>query len=243
MRERLRDAATTEDHINVGSFTKASYAAGNDRTPVLEYKTERPLRILTDESIDAAIIAHESFATDGNAGNGPETFDLVGELIEAPPTAPDVVAYVDGNRVSVSSKTYSKDGDSSVSIPDDGTANAPVDIFYATGDQARVEVEKVSPNGKVAEELVGQNAGILNRTPQNEQPFYLTPDSEEQPIVPADFTLQVYVKSPDVSVAWAGDGAEAGAEPINFVFSIPVARGGEKIDGLGDEVRVSMALQ
>jgi hypothetical protein len=243
VRNRLREATTNEDHINVGAFTKASYTATNDRAPILEYKTPRPLRIQTDESIDAAIIAHEAFTTDGTADNGPETFNLAGELIEAPPTAPDVVAYVDGNRVNVSSKTYSKDGDSSVSIPDDGTTNAPVDIYYATGDQARVEIEKVSPNSKVAEELVGQNAGILNRTPQNEQPFYLRPDTEAQPIVPSDFWLRVYLKSGDVSVSWDGDGAEEGAEPINFVFSIPVVRGSEKIDGLGEEVRLDMARQ
>jgi hypothetical protein len=242
VRERLRNAPFTRDHLNIASFSRSAYAAGNDRAPILEYQTPRPLRIRSDESLDAAIIAHETFQTDGTAGNGPETFNLSGEFIDAPPTAPNVVAYVAGNRVTPDSVTYGGPSTSSVSIPDDGTTNAQVDIFYTTGDQAGVEVEKVSPNDKVAEGLVSANAGLLNRRPQSEQPFFFEPDTEEQPLVPSDFRVRVYFESTDVSVAWADSSATAtGAGPDNFVFSVPVVRGQTEIAGLGREVRHDMA--
>lgn len=242
-KDRLAETRWTDDHINIGAFDQSAYAAGTDESAILEYKTPRPLYIKTDESLDAAIIAHESFTTDGAAGDV-ETFNIAGELIEAPPTAPNVVAYVDGNRVSPDSVTYGESGTSAVSLPDDGTTNAPVDIFYATGDQASIEVQKVAPNGSVKQPIVSQNSGVLNRRPQNEQPFFLTPETEADPVVPSDFTLRVTIQSSDVSVAWADSAATAaGADPINFVFSIPVQRGDSGVEGLGDEVRMDMALQ
>lgn len=242
-RRRLENATVTEDHVNLGAFGRSAYAAGTDRAPILEYQTPRPLRIQTGESLDAAIVAHESFTTDGNANNT-ESFDLAGELIDAPPTAPNVVAYVGGTRVGVDSVTYGEPGSSSVSVPDDGQTDAQVDVFYTTGDQATIELEKASPNDSVTDELVTENAGLLNRRPQNEQPFYLHPDSECEPLVPADFKLRVYLESADVSVAWADSSATAdGAGPDNFVFSIPVLRGQTEIEGLGREVRIDMATE
>jgi len=230
--EALVQQFQQSDQISLRDFDKFA-VTGSDRAKLLEFRAERPLFIPPQSSLDVAIVAHEQFSTDGT-DNNQETFNLSNDVIEGPPTSPNVVCWEDGNRIRPDSVDYSNN---TIDVTDSGS-NSTLDVYYIHSEQAGVEVEKVSPNDRASQLITRGNSGLLNRTKQHKQPLKVGFDTPFEPFIPPKFRIRVYLDTGgDYNVRWEGSsGTNSGAYANNALFTVPIMRGPSEVDGLREAV-------
>jgi len=218
-----------------GALTKADFdtSAGtaDQRSEVASYKTNRPLAVDQDRVFDLSLVAYETFTTDGTADNT-ETFNLSNDLVDSNAIGNSLVLYDDGAEVAPDSVDY---GNDSFDYTDSGTGSE-LEVYYAAGEQARLEIQKVAPNG-TPETLFTADLGMIHRRDFGKNPLRFDLDlSPFQPILPKNFELEVYVDAPYTVAFTEGD-----TTATNALFDIPTLGAPSEIEGLASVVRSDMA--
>jgi len=234
--QRLREANTSRDNITAGDFTVSTGSPGQPTT-VAEYQPKRAVSVDGSRPFDLSLVAYETFTTDGNAGDA-ETITLSHELIDSNVVTDSVVMYKGDNRVQPDSVDYAAD---EITYTDDGTNNT-LTIYYTSGAQALVELQKVAPNG-TPDVLFSADMGMIHRRDQGKEPITVDADqSPLHPFVPADFTLALTVTAP-YTVAFATDTNGSGTEVVatNALTDLPVRGAEGPIDGLKQAVATDAA--
>lgn len=240
MSEKLKQRVAAEiqhrDQFTVRDFTTSPGSNGK-RTSVAEFQTNRPLAIRNGFPVDLAIMAYEEQTADGTAGDQ-ETFTLSHNPIQSGATSDNLVVYEGDTELAVDSVDF--DADTVTVTP--ANAGSTIGFFYASGDQARVEIHKEAPNG-THEPLWSGDLKLLHMRDHEKDPvsFNFT-QSYWQSILPTDWTLKVYVNAPYIARFGkdvGGDGAEERA--TNALLGIPFAGGTGEIEGLSQTVRLDAA--
>jgi hypothetical protein len=179
-------------------------------------------------------MAYEEFTADGGA---PETLNLSHNPIESGATSDNIVVYVGDSEVQPAAVDYSAD-----TVDVDTTAGDTVGVFYASGKQARVEIQKTAPNG-THETLWSGDVKLIHLRNHSKDPitFELTASFWES-VIPTDWTLEVYVNAPYVA-RFAKDvgGDDTEERATNALLSIPYLGGTGEIAGLSRQVRLDAA--
>lgn len=231
LREKLSNVPIRGMRLAKSDFEQSDNTAGEE-TVVASYQAERPLALRAGEPFEMAVVAFESFTTDGTGGNS-ETFNLSNDLIDSPSVPTSFVLYEGGSVVQPDSVDYSAN---SFDYTDDGTNN-DLYAFYATSEQAKVKVRKVSPSG-IPEDLYENDAGLIARRDTGKSPLTMSFESELQPLIPTNWRLEVVLDAP-YSFNWS-DPNDDGATPINLLIDFPVSRASQKIEGLSKAVRADV---
>ncbi len=233
LQQTVADKLTHRDQFGVSDFDVSAGSPGS-RTKVAEFQANRPLALRNNFPVDIALMAYEEFTADGAS---PETFDLSHDLVESGATSQNVVVYVNDTEVQPESVDYDAD-----TIDVETEADETVGVFYASGKQARVEVQKQAPNG-TSETLWSGDVKLLHLRDHNKDPVTFSLDASFwESIIPIDWKLQVYVNAPYVArfeKDVGGDGEEERA--TNALLGLPFIGGRSRIDGLGKRVRVDSA--
>jgi len=226
----LQSVDTDEDALTKADFD-TSAGTPDQRSEVATYKTNRPLAIDQNRVFDLSLVAYETFTTDGTAGNT-ETFTLSNDLVESNAIGDSLVLYENGSEVQPDSVDYGAD---TFDYTDDGTAN-DLEAYYAAGEQARLEIQKVAPNG-TPETLYTGDLGMVHRKDLAKNPLRFDLDlSPFQPILPKNFRLEVHVDAPYTVAFEQGD-----TTATNALFDIPTLGAPSEIEGLAGVVRSDMA--
>lgn len=235
--EQLRQAVVSElghkDHLSKSEFG-VSPGSNGSRTKVAELQAGRPYAIENGKRVDLAFMAYEEKTA---AGGAPETFNLAHDLVESGATSDDVVVFVNGSEVEPAAVDYAADTVDVATNADD-----TVGFFYASGKQARIELQKTAPNG-THEVLWTGDVSLLHARNHNKDPvtFELN-QSFLQSVIPKDWKLELYVDAPYVTRFEKdvdGDGTPEKAS--NALLSIPVFGGSSEVDGLGAATRTDTA--
>lgn len=207
-----------------------SNAVANQRSKIAEYKAELPLAV-RQAPMRLMFVTHESFTTDGTAGNT-ETFSLANNLIDTSNTT-DLVLYEGAARVQPDSIDHAAD---SFDYTDDGTSNT-LHAYYVPRDPVQVEVEKQAPagQGNIGEVIYDDATSVLHERNQHKEPP--TPSFAASPlqgVVPKDWTIEVYADGP-VALEWDED--TDGTAATNAILTIPINRYESNVQGLGRAVK------
>ncbi len=237
MSEELRQTVAGEvqhrDTFSVADF-ETSPGSNGSRTKIAEYQTDRPLALRNGAPVTPAIMAYEEFTADGAS---PETFDLSHNPVESGATSDNVVVYVNDSEVQPDSVDYEAD-----TISVDTTADDTVGVFYASGRQARVEIQKTAPNG-THETLWSGDVKLIHLRNHAKDPITLElTASFWESIIPTDWKLEIFVNAPYIArfaKDVGGDGTEERA--TNALLSIPYLGGTGEIEGLRRKVRIDAA--
>lgn len=224
--QRLRNTPSSSQRLTKSDFEYLTDTA-NQRTKIAEYSVDQPIAFV-ERGIRLVLTVHESFTTDGSGGNT-ETFNLSADLIETVNTS-DLVVFADGDRVRPDSVDADAD---SFDYTDSGTAS-DLDVFYVARDPVQIEVEKSSPSaqGNVTEVVFDDVTSMLHERDQNQDPPVPDFDTALGPVVPKDWTVDIYADGP-VAQAFEANGVEA----VNAVLSMPIRRSAESIEGLSNAVK------
>lgn len=234
--DRLENTPATRDRLTKADFTFYTGTA-NDRSKIADFKLNRLVAVREGVSFDLSITAVETFTTDGTASNT-ETFNLSNDIVDSEAVADSLILYEGNSEVSADSVDYANN---TFDYTDDGTANT-LTAFYTSGDQARVEVEKASPNG-VSETLFAGDVGTIHRRDQNRDPltfdFNLGP---LQPVAPGDFTIEVYVDAPyQAAFTYDATGDSTNTPATNSLLDIPIKGARGPVSGVAKAVRMEAA--
>jgi len=234
--QRLQQANTSPDNITSADF---SFNAGSQgqRTTIAEFQPRRALSVDGNRPFDLSLVAYETHTTDGNAGDA-ETINLSHELIDSTVVTDSVVMYEGDTRVQPDSVDYAAD---QITYTDDGTNNT-LTIYYTSGAQALVELQKVAPNG-TPDVLFSADMGMVHRRDQGKEP--ITVDANQSPlhpVVPTDFKLELAIKAP-YTFAFATDADDSGTEVVatNVLTDLPVRGAESPIEGLKQAVATDAA--
>jgi len=170
-------------------------ATANTRSKIAEYQAQLPL-VIREAPMRLMFVAHQEFTTDGTADNT-ETFNLSNNLIDTSNTT-SLVLYEGSDRVQPDSVDYANDA---FDYTDDGTANT-LHAFYVPRDPVQVSIEKHAPTAQanVAERLFDDATSVLHERNQNkEPPEWAFARSPREPVVPKDWTVEVYADGPVAS--------------------------------------------
>ncbi len=194
-----------------------------------EKKLRRPHALEQGSPVDVAIMAYEQFTSNGSAGDE-ETFNLSHDLVESTATPEPVVAYEGDERLAIDSRDYAND---TVTVTP-ANADSEVGFYYASGEQARVTVQKTAPGSQAQEALWSGDAGLIHMRDTAREPISFNFEgSVLQPVIPTDWRLQVYVDAP-YTARFAkdigGDGEDELATNALLDFTYRATR--EKIEGL-----------
>ena len=224
----LREADTHRDQFTRAEFELSAGVAGS-RELVAEKKVRRPHALEQGSPVDVAIMAYDEFSANATAGDQ-ETFTLPHDLVESTATPESVVAYEGDSRLAIDSRDFEND---TVTVTP-ANADSTVGFYYASGEQARVTVQKTAPGSQAQEALWSGDAGLVHMRDTAREP--LTFDFEGsvlQPVIPTDWRLQVYVDAP-YTARFAkdigGDGDDEVATNALLDFSYRATR--DSIEGL-----------
>jgi hypothetical protein len=188
--------------------------------------------------IDVAIMAYEEFTADATAGNS-ETLNLSHDPVESTATPEPVVVYEGDSRLQIDSRDYEND---TITVTP-ANAGSTLGVFYASGEQARVAVQKTAPGAQTQETLWSGDLGLLHLRDTAREPVTLSfTGSPLQGVIPKDWRLQVYVDAPytarfakDVG----GDGTDERATNALLGFSYRATK--DDIEGLKTAVATDSA--
>lgn len=234
VRERVAAAETSRETITKARMNLDSGAPGS-RERVASVQFNRPRSLLEGYPLDLALLAYEEFTTDANAGDS-ESFNLSYNPVDSGATDPFIL-YDDGVRVEPDSIDF---GGDSFSYTDDET-DSTLGVFYASGAQAQVEVQKTAPNG-THESLLSDDIGLIHLRDTAKEPLKFEFSHFWESTIPQDWTLDIFVKAP-YTVAFAMDvDGDGEAEPAtNALVSFPAVQASENIEGLKRAVRLAAA--
>lgn len=238
--EKLRRAVVSElqhkDLLATSQFDVYPGANGA-RTKVAELQAGRPLAIENGKRVDLALMAYEEFTTDGTGANT-ETFSLSHDLVQSGATSDDIVIFEGGSKVQPDSVDYAAD---SFDYTDDGTNNT-LGVFYASGKQALIEVQKSAPNG-THEVLWTGDMSLLHARDHEQDPVTFEFDqSFLQSVIPKDWSLELYVNAPYVTRFEKDIDSDGNPESAsNALVSIPVFGGSSQVPGLKQATRTDSA--
>lgn len=224
----LAQVPAQEQRLRRADFTLTNGTSGQ-KTKVAEYQAALPLAIRED-AMRLMFVTEEDFTTDGTASNT-ETFNLSNNIIDTDNTA-DLVLYEAGSRVQPDSIDYAND---SFDYTDDGTNNN-LHAFYVFRNPCEVTVEKHAPagQGSVSEVVYDDVTAQLAERNQNKEPPEADFTGPLQPVVPKDWTIEVYVDGP-VAAEWT-EGTD-NTTGTNALLRIPVNRAEHDVDGLARAVK------
>lgn len=215
------------------TFTKSDFdLSPNDtgsRSLVASHKAIRPLVVREGVSWDAHIPAYQSETTDGTAGND-ETVTLDHNLIDADGVADDVVVYQTGTDVT---SDVTVDYAANEFTLANTNADAQLDIWYISDEQARLEIRKTAPANFYAD-LAERDAGMLNLRDQSRDPLTFGFADPFGGAVPTDWKVEVYIDAP-YPVRW--EGQANGATPRNALVSVPIHRKRAELEPLETVVK------
>ncbi|GAB7094085.1 hypothetical protein JCM30237_12370 [Halolamina litorea] len=226
--KELREADTYSDHFSRADFDQFAGVAGSNEL-VAETQVRRPHALAEGVPVDVAIMAYEEFTADGTAGNS-ETLNLSHDPVESTATAEPIVVYEDDSRLAIDSRDYEND---TVTVTP-ANADSTLGVFYASGEQARVAVQKTAPAAKAQETLWSGDTGLIHLRDTAREPITLEFGSSPlQAVIPTDWRLQVYVDAP-YTARFAkdigGDGNEEVASNSLLGFQYRATR--DEIEGL-----------
>ncbi|MFC7069492.1 hypothetical protein [Halobaculum lipolyticum] len=236
VRKRLEGASVHRDQFAKSDFA-LSPGTPNDRTRVGTLQANRAHMLRETEPLEYAIMAYETFTTDGTGGNT-ETFNLSHNPVDSGATDVNLVLYEGTNRVQPDSVDLGAD---TFDYTDDGTDN-DLGVYYASGEQAQLQLVKEAPNG-VNETLDSRLINKLHLRDNAKEPIELSLGrSYWQRYVPTDWTLDLYVDAP-YTAAFMQD-VDGGGDPepaTNAIVSVPYSAATGSIEGLGAVVRMDAA--
>ena len=235
--KELREADTYTDQFTRASFDLSAGVAGSSEL-VAETQVRRPHALEQGVPIDVAIMAYEEFTADGNAGNS-ETLTLSHDPVDSTATPEPVVVYEGDSRLRIDSRDFEND---TVTVTP-ANADSTLGVFYASGEQAQVAVQKTAPGSQAQETLYSGDIGLLHLRDTAREPITLSfSGSPLQGVIPTDWRLQVYVDAPytarfakDVG----GDGSEEQATNALLGFSYRATK--DDIEGLKTAVATDSA--
>jgi hypothetical protein len=224
----LRQVSGASQRLKKGDFDLLDDVA-NKRTKIAEYEVGYPVAF-REASVRLMFTVHEQKITNGTAGET-ETFGLANNLIDTANTT-DLVLFETGDRVQPDSIDHAND---SFDYTDDGTNN-DLDVFYVARDPVQIEIEKSAPRaqGNVGEIVFDDATSMLHERNQNKEPPEMEFDRELEPVVPSDWTIDIYADGP-IAISWADDANDV--EAVNAVVSLPINRSGRTIPGLSKAVK------
>ncbi len=187
----LREADTYTDQFTRADFDLSAGVAGS-KEMVAEAQVRRPHALVEGVPVDVAIMAYEEFTADGNAGNS-ETLTLSHDPVDSAATPEPIVVYEDDERLRIDERDYEND---TITVTP-ANADSTLGVFYASGEQARVAVQKTAPAAKAQETLWSGDAGLIHLRDTAREPITLEFNSSPlQGVIPTDWRLQVYVDAP-----------------------------------------------
>ncbi len=224
----LRNADTHRDQFTRADFDLSAGVAGS-RELVAEKKVSRPHALEQGSPIDVAVMAYDEFTANSTAGDQ-ETFTLPHDLVESTATPESVIAYEGDSRLSIDS--YDEANDTVTVTP--ANADSTVGFYYASGEQARVTVQKTAPGSQAQEALWSGDIGLIHMRDTAREPIaFEFEGSVLQPVIPTDWRLQVYVDAP-YTARFAkdigGDGEDEAATNALLGFNYRATR--DRIEGL-----------
>ena len=238
--QRLRQLPATPGTISPATFEEEgdrTASTAGERSEIASLKAPAVLAVRGGQRFQVALPAYEKFSSDGTAGNT-ETFALSNSVMDTPNTA-DVVVWIGGTYYGAPDAVdYAAN---TIDVIDDGT-NSNVHVYFISDEPADLEVQKVTTNENGNQGLYGENLRLVHETNQSEQPE--TPDVARtplNPVVPTDFTVEVYLEAP-YTFRWT-DADGDGTRPTNLLFSFPVNRGKGHVAGLADAVAQDMSRE
>jgi len=226
--DELRNAATHRDRFTRADFDTSAGVAGS-RELVAEKKVQRPHALEQGASVDVAIMAYEEFAANSTAGDQ-ETFNLSHDVVDSSATPESIVAYEGDSRLAIDSQDYTND---TVTVTP-ANADSTVGFYYASGEQARVTVQKTAPGSQAQEALWSGDVSLAHLRDTAKEPISFDfAGSVLQPVIPTDWRLQVYVDAPytarfDADIG--GDGNDEVATNALLGFKYRATR--DRIKGL-----------
>jgi hypothetical protein len=189
--KELREADTYTDQFTRADFDHSAGVAGS-RELVAETQVRRPHALEQGVPIDVSIMAYEEFTADGTAGNS-ETLNLSHDPVDSTATPQAVVVYEGDSRLPIDSRDFEND---TVTVTP-ANADSTLGVFYASGEQARVAVQKTAPGSQAQETLWSGDVGLIHLRDTAREPITFTFEgSPLQPVIPTDWRLQVYVDAP-----------------------------------------------
>lgn len=228
----LRESDAYPTTLRASDFDLSAGVAGA-RERIATKQMRRPHAVREDVPIMPALLAFESFDADATGGEA-ETFQLGHSVVESGATDESVVVYSDGARVSPNSVNYDAN-----TVTVTVAANATVDVFYCSDEQARVILVKTAPGGNVSETLWSGDIGLLHARDHAKEPVFLDLSASAlQPVIPTDWTLDTYVQAPYTAALAAdvdGDGDDERAP--NGLLDISMRATQDNIGGLDQAVR------
>lgn len=230
--QALRSADAYPTPLTLKTFA-LSQGVPNVRERVATKQFNRAHALREDVPIQPAVLAYERFQADATGGEA-ETFNLSNSLTESGATDEAVAVYADGSRVSPTS--YSVENDT---VTVTAAANATVDVFYACDEQARIIVAKTAPGGNIAETLWSGDVGLLHARDHAKEPVYMDLSASAlQPVIPTDWTLDVYVQAP-YTAAFAADVDDDGDDERagNALLDFGARATQDQVPGLDQAVR------
>ncbi|WP_435062393.1 hypothetical protein [Halobaculum sp. EA56] len=236
VRKRLEAASVHRDQFGKGDFDFTAGTPG-DRSRVARFQAKRAHMLRETEPVEYAIMAYETFTTDGTAGNT-ETFNLSNDLVDSGATDTNLVLYEGGARVQPDAVDIAGD---SFDYTDDGTNNT-LGVYYAAGEQAQLELVKEAPNG-TKEPVDSRLINKIHLRDNAKEPITLDLSrSYWQRYVPTDWTLDLYVDAPYTAAFMQDVDGDGEPEPAtNAILSVPYSAATGSIDGLGEVVRTDAA--
>ena len=226
--KELREADTYSDQFTRADFDLSAGVAGSNEL-VAEKQVLRPHALVEDVSIDVAIMAYEEFTADATANNS-ETLTLSHDPVDSTATPKPIVVYEGDSRLPIDSRDFEND---TVTVTP-ANADSTLGVFYASGEQAQIAVQKTAPGSQAQETLYSGDIGLIHMRDTAREPITLNfSGSPLQPVIPTDWRLQVYVDAPytarfakDVG----GDGTEEQATNSLLGFAYRATK--EDIEGL-----------
>lgn len=234
--KRLRKQPADTFRLIRSDFERSVGTSGQ-RSKIGSFKAERPVAIRDGRPFDVSVVATETFATNGTAGDQ-ETFDLSNDLIDSNAVADSLVLYDDGAEVEPDAVDFGADSFSYT----DGDTGSDLTVYYSAGDQARIDIQKVSPSG-VPDTLFSGDVGLIHRRDQSKDPLTFGFNQGLQNVIPTDFTLEIYVDAPYSATIIGQDGdGDGDREPArNALIDINAIGAPGKVDGLAAAVRADSA--
>mgnify|MGYP000002912574 FL=1 len=231
----LKEKGGRSKALGKSAFDLSDGTAG-ERTLVASREAQVPIRVREGPAARLAFVAGEEKTTNATADDT-ETFSLSHNLVDSKNTE-NLILYAGGSRVQPDSIDYANDA---FDYTDAGTETT-LHAFYVARDPGVVTVEKVAPktSSQMSETLTEDTtSGIADRD-QNQNPVQFEFTDPYQGVVPANWSLNIYVDSP-FAVRWddANLSTSNGDDATNALIDIPIVQYEGTVSGLGRAVKRS----
>lgn len=223
----MRQMAGKNTRFTQSDFDLSANETGA-RSLIASRQAIRPLVVRENQPYDVHIPVYRSYTTDGTAGDT-ETIALNHNVIDADGVAEDAVVYMSGTDATADATVDYTNNEIDLANTD---ADANVDIWYISDEQARLEIRKTAPQNYYAD-LDERDAGMVNLRDQSRDPLTFDFGDEFGGAVPTDWKVQIYVDAP-YPVKWEGTGD---AKARNALISLPVHRKNSELEPLETVVK------